>query len=115
VNQLKETVQNKLDAYLADKEKADTFLELAKKYTDFTELTPQMLYEFIEKIDVHRAEKTEGERSMQVDIYLKYIGNFPIPHEYEGDPPEQEKNHSRRAYYREYKQKKKAQMIAEAQ
>lgn len=115
VNQIKETDQNKLNAYLADKEKADSFLELAKKYTDFTELTPQMLYEFIERIEVHRTEKTEGERSMQVDIYLKYIGNFPIPLEYEGDPPEQEKNHSRHAYYREYKQKKKAQMIAEAQ
>lgn len=117
VNAQAEAGQTKLDAYLADQERADSFLELARKYTDFSVLTPQMIYEFVDKIEVHRAEKENGERSMRVDIYLKYIGNFPIPLESENPNSlsEPEDDPKRRAYFREYKQKKKAEKAATVQ
>ena len=35
---------------------AENFLALVKKYTDFSELTPAMINEFVEKILVHQAE-----------------------------------------------------------
>ena len=38
-------------------------------------LTPQMIYEFVDKIVVHSPIKVDGEREQQVDIYLKFIGN----------------------------------------
>ena len=38
-----------------------------------------MIHEFVEKILVHAPEKIDGERSVQVDIYLRFIGNFPVP------------------------------------
>ncbi|MCD8381579.1 MAG: DUF4368 domain-containing protein, partial [Clostridiales bacterium] len=71
--------QQKLDAYNEDTTKADKFLELAKKYTDFTELTTPMIYEFVDKVLVHKPEKIDGERTMEVEIYLKYIGKVEVP------------------------------------
>ena len=68
---------------LADFEKdtvnIDSFLVLAKKYTDFTELTTPMLNEFVEKILVHAPDRSTGERTQEVEIYLNFIGNIEVP------------------------------------
>ena len=73
------TEQSALEAFRADTDRADQFLALAKKYTDFTELTTPMIFEFVDKILVHAPEKIDGERTMEIDIYLKFIGKFDIP------------------------------------
>lgn len=72
-------LQTELDSFNADSARADKFIELVKKYTDFSELTPQMIAEYIEKIVVHEADKSSGERAQQVDIYLNFIGKFEVP------------------------------------
>ena len=54
-------------------------MELAKKYTDFSELTTSMINEFIEKIIVHAPEKSDGDRVQEIEIYLKFIGHFELP------------------------------------
>lgn len=57
------------------------FLELAKKYTCITELTPDILRTFISKIVVHeRAVKHSKTAPQQIDIYFRYIGNLTVPH-----------------------------------
>ena len=61
------------------RENPKKFIELVKKYTDFSELTTPMLNEFIEKILVHEADKSSGERRQKVDIYFNFIGNFTLP------------------------------------
>ena len=71
--------QNDLDAYDADTDRAEMFLALAQKYTDFTELTTPMINEFVDKILVHAPQKIDGVRTQEVEIYLKYIGKFEIP------------------------------------
>jgi len=38
-----------------------------------------MIAEYIEKIIVHEADKSSGERHQQVDIYLNFIGKFELP------------------------------------
>ena len=117
VKALAETEQVQLDAYEADTDKVAHFLALAKKYTDFTELTPQMIYEFVDKILVHSPEKIEGERTQEVEIYLKYIGKFdvPIQETQNEENPEAEKKRKQRKYHREYQQKRKqAKLAAEA-
>jgi hypothetical protein len=43
-------LQSGLDRFSEDGEKAGKFIEIVRKYTDFTELTPAMLNEFVEKI-----------------------------------------------------------------
>ena len=93
----------KLTAYDTDTERVDQFLALARKYTDFSVLTNQMILEFIDKIVVHAPTKVDGEREQEVEIYLKFIGKFdvPMPEPTAEELAEQEKQRQRRAYYRE--------------
>lgn len=117
VKALAETEQVQLDAYEADTDKVAHFLALAKKYTKFTELTPQMIYEFVDKILVHAPEKIDGERTQEVEIYLKYIGKFdvPIQETQNEENPEAEKKRNQRKYHQEYQQKRRqAKLAAEA-
>ena len=58
---------------------AEQFLALAKKYTDFSELTTPMINEFVDKILVHAPEKVDGDRVQEVEIYLNFIGYFAAP------------------------------------
>ena len=71
--------QAELDAFEADTARVDQFLELARKYTDFSVLTTPMIYEFVDKILVHAPDRSSGERTQEVDIYLKFIGKFEVP------------------------------------
>lgn len=114
VNALIAAEQEQLDKYEADSEKVSQFMALAKKYTDFSELTPQMIYEFVEKIIVHAPEKIDGERTQEVEIQLKYIGSFDLPESPVPDPsPEEiaaeEKKQRRRETNRRYYEKRKEQ------
>ena len=72
-------LQTELDTFNADSVRGDKFMELTRRYNDFTELTPAMLHEFIEKVVVHEADKSSGVREQRVDIYLNYIGQFDLP------------------------------------
>lgn len=68
-----------LATFEKDTARVDRFLELAKKYTDFSELTTPMINEFIDRIIVHAPEKVDGDRTQEVEIYLKFIGRFDLP------------------------------------
>ncbi len=72
-------LQSELETFNADSIKADRFIEIIRRYTEFNTLTNAMLNEFVEKILVHEADKSSGERVQQVDIYFSFIGNFDIP------------------------------------
>ena len=99
----------KLKAELAqfdsDGLRADKFLELAKRYTDFTELTAPLLHEFVEKVIVHEADRSSGKREQRVDIYLNFIGQFDVPDEIGPDAADEEQ----RAKWREYKLREREQ------
>ena len=71
--------QASLDQFNEDTDRADKFLALAKKYTDFSELTAPMINEFVEKIVVHAPDRSTGERIQEIEIYLKFIGKFDVP------------------------------------
>ena len=71
--------ESHLSSFEEDTDRAEQFLSLAKKYTDFSELTTPMINEFIEKIIVHAPEKIDGDRVQEVEIYLKFIGRFELP------------------------------------
>lgn len=76
---LEETIvrlQMELDQVSEQSMKADQFLALVAKYTDFSELTTPMLNEFVEKVLVHEADKSSGKRMQQLDIYFNFIGMF---------------------------------------
>lgn len=72
--------QEQIDNWNADKLKTEKFIELVKRYTDFSELTTPMLNEFIEKVVVHEATGGRGNsRRQRLDIYLNFIGAFEVP------------------------------------
>lgn len=71
--------EENLSSYAEDTVRAEQFLALAKKYTDFTELTAPMINEFIDRIIVHAPEKIDGDRVQEVEIYLNFIGKFELP------------------------------------
>ena len=71
--------EQRLSCFEEDTDRAEQFLSLAKKYTDFSELTTTMINEFIDKIIVHSPEKIDGNRVQEVEIYLKFIGRFDLP------------------------------------
>ena len=95
--------QAELDAFEADTTRVDQFLALTKKYTDFSILTTPMIYEFVDKILVHAPDRSTGDRTQEVDIYLKFIGKFdvPLPEPTAEELAEMEKQRKQRAYYRE--------------
>ena len=64
--------------FAEDTARAEQFLELAKKYTDFSELTTPMINEFVEKIIVHAPERIDGDRVQEVEIHLRFIGQFEL-------------------------------------
>ena len=47
-----------------------------------------MLNEFIEKIVVHEADKSTGDRIQRIDIHFNFIGQFELP-QVEEKTPEQ--------------------------
>ena len=50
------------------------FIERAKRITRLTELTPELVHEFIEKIVVSAPEKISGKRHQTIDIYYHGAG-----------------------------------------
>ena len=102
--------QVELEIFHADATRADQFMALAKKYTDFSELTTPMINEFIEKILIHAPEKIDGERTMEIEIFLKFIGKFyvPMPEPTPEEIAAAEADRKRRAANREKYARKKA-------
>ena len=114
--------QNDLDEFNSDTNRIEQFMELAKRYTDFTTLTTPMIYEFVDKIVVHAPCKDEhGERCQEIEIYLKYIGklDLPVKEPTAEELAAEEKKRKRRAYSREYNRRryaeKKAAVLAAVQ
>ena len=65
--------------YGSDAENAERFLTLARKYREIRELTPEILNGFIDKVLIHAPEKINGQRTVKIDVYFRFIGNFTVP------------------------------------
>ena len=112
-----ENAKAEIEKYESDTVRADKFIELVKRYTDFSELTTPMLNEFVEKILVHEADYSSGERVQEVEIYLNFIGKFevPMPEPTEEELAAEEKRRQKRIRDHEkyLRQKERKQKIAE--
>ena len=110
-----------LDVFATDADRAHQFLALAKRYTDLTELTTPMINEFVDRILVHAPEKIDGERTMEIEIYLKFIGKFeipipePTPEELAAEEAARKRRAVERAKYERRKERKRQKMLAEQQ
>jgi hypothetical protein len=111
-----------IEKWDAESLKTDRFIEIVKRYTEFTELTTPMLNEFVEKIVVHEADRSSGRRVQKVDIHFNFIGHFVPPFKEKEPTPEeiiaaQEKREKRlmknREKLRRYRERKKMREQAE--
>ena len=59
----------------------DMFIGLVRKYTRARKLTPRMLNELVEKIEVFNAEKIDGEWVQRLRIHYNCVGEMNIPNE----------------------------------
>jgi len=103
------------------KTNVDSFLALARKYTELTELTPAMVNEFVDRILVHKAEGIGANRQQTIEIYLNYIGQFVVPEEEvelteeekQAEAIRQEKLERKRASNRKYMARKREEVKRE--
>ena len=59
----------------------DMFVSIVRKYTRARKLTPRMLNELVEKIEVYNAEKINGEWVQRLRIHYNCVGEMNIPNE----------------------------------
>ena len=57
----------------------DMFIGLVRKYTRARKLTPRMLNELVEKIEVFNAEKIDGVWEQRLHIHYNCVGTIEIP------------------------------------
>ena len=74
-----EDLQEQIDSFDEDNTKADKFIAVVRRYTDFTELTTPMLNEFIEKVVVHEATGGRTDRKQKIDVYFNFVGQVELP------------------------------------
>ena len=67
-----ENAKAEIEKYESDTVRADKFIELVKRYTDFSELTTPMLNEFVEKILVHEADYSSGVERLLIKL-ISYV------------------------------------------
>lgn len=80
--ELKEKVnalQTELDNEKSKAVTSDMFLSSVRKYTRARKLTPRMLNELIDKIEVYQAEKIDGKKVQRLKIHYNCIGAIEIP------------------------------------
>ena len=114
--------QQNLVLYTEDSESIDRFLALADRFTDLSALTDEMILSFVDRILVHEPKIMDGERTQEVEIFLKYIGKMEIEDAPTPPPTAEEiaaeaERKKKRAYHRQYyrekiKPKKEAQKAA---
>lgn len=110
-----ESIKAELARYEEDTDRTGEFLALVDKYTDIKELTPAIVNEFVEKILVHKAERIDGERVVELEIYLRFVGKMELPAQ--EMTPEDIEEHKRKMFYRErnriYQQRRRAKFMPE--
>ncbi|MGO3595536.1 MAG: DUF4368 domain-containing protein [Enterococcus faecalis] len=52
------------------------FLDIVRKYTTLEKLTPSIVNELIDRIEIHKPDKSSGKRTQQIDIYYRFVGKL---------------------------------------
>ena len=73
------TLRSEIDKLSSKAATADMFISTVRKYTRTKALTPRMLNELIDRIEVHQAEKIDGEWVQHLTIHYNCVGAIFIP------------------------------------
>ena len=73
------TLRTEIDKLASESVSTDMFLSIVRKYTRAKKLTPRMLNELVNNIEVHQAEKIDGEWVQKLTIHYNCVGALFIP------------------------------------
>jgi DNA invertase Pin-like site-specific DNA recombinase len=107
-----QSLQADLDRFADESGKAEQFITLVRRYTEFDELTGTMLNEFVSRINVHEASKINGRRSQRVEVVLNFIGEFALPNDNTDEPEPFDPIEHQRAIYRKSYYKHRDEILA---
>ena len=82
------TLRVEMDKLSSKAVTADMFISTVRKYTRAKVLTPRMLNELIDRIEVHQAEKIDGEWVQHLTIHYNCVGAIFIPEVFPLPAPE---------------------------
>ena len=74
-------LRSKIEKQSSRAASTDMFVSIVRKYTRARKLTPRMLNELVEKIEVYNAEKIDGEWVQRLRIHYNCVGEMNIPNE----------------------------------
>lgn len=79
LKQKAETLKTNISATEESEKNVAKFIAIVKSYTGVTELTPEILNGFIDKIFIGKPERIDGQRVQDVKIVYKLVGAVNIP------------------------------------
>lgn len=86
-----EKIEERLSEFENANQRAKNFIGLAESYSDFEELIPTAINEFISKTVVHKRDVKRAKYAVQrIEVYFNYIGRFENELTKEIEPTEQE-------------------------
>ena len=119
----KEEIKERLSECENANQRAKKFIRLAESYSNFEELTPTIINEFISKIVVHERDVKRAKYVVQrIEVYFNYIGKFENELTKQIEPTKEEmlqmreeieeaKREKSRAYHRAYSKEYRAKNI----
>lgn len=69
-------LETRLSKQKEDVKNVEKFLEIVRKYTTLESLTPSIVNELIDRIEIHKPDKSTGKRIQQIDIYYRFVGKL---------------------------------------
>lgn len=68
--------RKELSDFEAKKTDVGKIVAIVKKYSHITELSPQILNELVDKVIVQQAEKVDGKRRQDIEVYFNGVGQI---------------------------------------
>ncbi len=91
-----ELLKQETEEYREKTDNIESFIRNAKKYTEISEPTPEILNEMVKAVYVHKLEMINGEKIQDIDICYNFIGILPNSLlKTINNPNAQEKRHNR--------------------
>ena len=72
----------------AKKTDVGKIVAIVKKHSHITELSPQILNELVDKVVVHQAEKVDGKRRQDIEVYFNGVGQISFDAEKKSETTE---------------------------
>ena len=74
-----EKLKSSIDHAKSKMDDISKFISLVDKYSDFEELSPEILRAFIDKVLIYEKQKVDGHYRHTIEIIYNFVGAVEIP------------------------------------